>query len=106
MQLHIKFLEGTERESVYRFSPEQSPVTIGRSDKCTIQVSNPNLSRYQCQFIINDRNEWTLRDGRNDNPSSNGTWIYVGGGRAIENGTNIKVGDTLFVAKLDHVNIP
>jgi len=43
---------------------------------------------------------WILTDGRDNKPSTNGTWLYIGEEQTIYNGMIFKASQTLFQVKI------
>lgn len=61
--LLLKFIRGTRAQQAYKFIPEDTPIYIGRSYDCQVQVaSDENLSKYHSQIDFVD-DKWILRDG-------------------------------------------
>lgn len=63
-------------KSVY--NKEKKKITIGRDNQCDIILpKEKGISRFQCSFEFDDRNNnWTLMDG-NKKESMNGTWLLA-----------------------------
>lgn len=55
------------------FSTAKSTVNIGRLSSCEIQITDTMMSKNQAQILLADKG-WTLHDGFNGRPSTNGTW--------------------------------
>lgn len=57
------------------------------------------MSRVQCRIdYIND--DWILKDGDGKKPSTNGTWIYAQEPEILQDGDQIKAGNSLFKVSL------
>ena len=78
-RLEINKLTNSELETAEKFvfySVNQSTITIGRDSKCDISfIGDKSFSRIQTTiFFDKDLNIWRIKDGTNNNPSTNGTW--------------------------------
>jgi hypothetical protein len=86
------------------FLPCMSPITIGRSEKCSLSIKDELLSRYHCEIRISEDFTWTIRDGSYNinNPddswkeSLNATWVFVSENIKIEDGHIFKYNCNLF----------
>ena len=60
------------------YNKEKKKITIGRDNQCDIILpKEKGISRFQCSFEFDDRNNnWTLMDG-NKKKSMNGTWLLA-----------------------------
>lgn len=59
---------------IFKFAINQVKITIGRSKNCDISIDSLSLSKRHCTFTF-ESDLWLLRDGMDDNPSTNGTWL-------------------------------
>ena len=89
--------------SLSTFKYDGGPVTIGRSQNCSVgfREAGSSLSRIQCRIDYID-DKWILKDGDKQKPSTNGTWLFAGDEERIPNteeGLTFKAGGTLFHAK-------
>lgn len=60
------------------FDNSQEIVTIGRDSKCNINFNGDKaFSKIQTTFTYDkDLKVWTIKDGSQDKPSTNGTWYF------------------------------
>lgn len=81
---------------VRQFTIEESPITIGRSSKCSIPfINNSSFSRIQCTITYDEaEKEWKLIDGCEEKNSTNGTWVVANHSFEIENELIFKVLDS------------
>jgi hypothetical protein len=89
--------------SKYLFdSNENDCVTIGRETKCTISFPNDkSFSKVHTTIsYIPNKNYWLLKDGDNDKPSTNGTWIYASHSYEINDNTIFQFGNSNFIIKI------
>jgi hypothetical protein len=64
-------------KAVYSFSPQQSPITIGRQS-CTLNFDSTSISKQHCTIEYNNVNkQWEVSDGYSDRQSTNGTWLWI-----------------------------
>ena len=85
-----------EENSSKTFSINDSPITIGRSDKCKFYINSNGLSRFQ-SYIIFDAQTWWIKDGSIDEKkSTNGTWIFAEEEIEILENSIIKAAETIF----------
>ena len=101
--LTLRFIEGPKVDhksyfSFRTFSPEDSPIKIGRMNDCDIRFDDNSLSRYHCFMCYNDC--WMLYDGDGKKLSTNGTWLFVEQFFDIYDSMVFKVGESLFKAKM------
>ena len=82
--LNIKIFSGNIDKKIYKFLPENSPITIGRSSENNIFIDDDLLSRTHCTIDFYE-NKWYIQDGFAKNgykeecikKSTNGSWIYA-----------------------------
>ena len=82
--LNIKIFSGNIDKKIYKFIPENSPITIGRSLENNIFIEDDLLSRTHCTIDFYE-NKWYIQDGFAKNgykddsikKSTNGSWIYA-----------------------------
>jgi len=98
--LQLKLFGGICQGEVHVIEPSSSPVRIGRHEECEIHIDDNLLSKFQCTIEYTDDNGWILTDGRDNKPSTNGTWLYIGEEQTIYNGMIFKASQTLFQASL------
>jgi hypothetical protein len=82
------------------FSPNQSPISIGRSPECDIIINDNMLSRFHC-FIEYKNGKWYVTDGyiegNFNKKSTNGTWIYAFDDILVKNGMTFKANKNIFI---------
>ena len=98
--LNLKIFSGNIRHGNFTFSPDKSPIIIGRSPDCDICIDDGMLSRFHC--TIEYRNDkWCLKDGKLEGDkvkkSTNGTWIYAYEDTMICEGMIFKANHNLFI---------
>ena len=79
--LNVKIFSGDVKHGVVSFSPNKSPISIGRSPDCDILIDDNMLSRTHCVVEFKN-NKWFIQDGFVNEKgevrkSTNGTWIYA-----------------------------
>ncbi len=79
--LNVKIFSGDVKHGVVSFSPNKSPISIGRSPDCDILIDDNMLSRTHC-IVEFKNNKWFIQDGYVNEKgevrkSTNGTWIYA-----------------------------
>ena len=79
--LNVKIFSGDVKHGVMSFSPNKSPISIGRSPDCDILIDDNMLSRTHC-IVEFKNNKWFIQDGFVNEKgevrkSTNGTWIYA-----------------------------
>jgi len=98
--LMIKFLDGPKAKEIFKFSPDNGIVKVGRANDCQIKFEGNSLSRYQCSLKYVE-NSWFICDGIDGKESTNGTWIFAENFNEVTDGLVIKIGKTLFKAYLE-----
>ena len=56
------------------FTTEKKQIIIGRTSLCDIQVQDKLLSKIHCSINYINNCGWTITDGYNNSPSTNGSW--------------------------------
>ena len=79
---------------------EKKTVTIGRDARCTVQLADPVISKVQCTLSVNEASGWTLTDGASEQPSTNGSWLYLNEAFEVYSGMVLKFQQTVLQAKL------
>jgi hypothetical protein len=97
--LKIKFVDGPRSNEVLKFTPDSTPVILGRMPDCTIILEDTSLSRYQCGFRHTIEG-WKVFDGNCSRHSTNGTWLFVDEPYIITDGLIFKAGAVIFNAKI------
>eukprot|EP01017_Pseudomicrothorax_dubius_P017357 TRINITY_DN19612_c0_g1_i1.p1 TRINITY_DN19612_c0_g1~~TRINITY_DN19612_c0_g1_i1.p1 ORF type:complete len:119 (-),score=9.13 TRINITY_DN19612_c0_g1_i1:125-481(-) len=98
--LEVVFLSGPKKGGKFAFGADQAIIKIGRMNDCNIIFEGSGrVSRYQCS-IISLNGDWILEDGLGTIRSKNGTMLYLDDFYPILNGFKIKIGQTLFLARL------
>jgi len=95
----LKIIEGSEVSNNFTYTPNDSPITIGRSEKCTLPYKSNSISREQC-YLKFVENKWIINDGSiHKKPSTNGTWAYISEEMELNGNHLIKVAETLLFVK-------
>lgn len=81
------------------FKDEGQEIIIGRTPNCDIRIDDKLLSKSQAHIKCND-GMWTLNDGYNNKPSTNGTWLYLNEDFEMFDGMVFKANQTIFEVKL------
>ena len=92
-------IEGEDNKK-YIFHPEaKKRVTIGKGKKCDVRITNDDsLSDINTTLIFDISNGmWNIKDGNDEDASTNGTWIFTNCPVIIYNGMNIKFWNNQFV---------
>ncbi|OMJ66943.1 hypothetical protein SteCoe_36043 [Stentor coeruleus] len=96
--LTIRFVEGPKADHKSTYSPEDSPIKIGRFNDCDIRFEDTSLSRNHCYMYYADA--WMIMDGDGKKLSTNGTWLFVEQFFEFYDGLVFKAGESLFKAKI------
>ncbi|OMJ70726.1 hypothetical protein SteCoe_31225 [Stentor coeruleus] len=96
--LTLKFIEGPKVDFKNTYTPDMSPIRIGRMNECTIKFDDSSLSRCHCMIYYEDG--WMMQDGDGMKPSTNGNWLFVENFFEVFDGMKFKVGETLFKAEI------
>jgi len=81
------------------FDKKNSPIYVGRSDKCNMMFKANSFSRFQFTLIY-EKDNWIIFDGDSKKPSTNGTWSMLKDETEIKNNMVIKVSEISLKAKL------
>ena len=95
-KLILKFIEGPKSGQSYVYTNKNEVIKIGRMPDCSIRFEDSSLSRYQCTLRYVPACGWTIIDGDDLKPSTNGTWLFLDDYFPIKAGTTFKAGMTLF----------
>lgn len=86
------------------FSPNKSPISIGRSPECDVIIDDNMLSRFHC-FIEYKSGKWYVTDGYIEEntikKSTNGTWIYAFDDILIKNEMTFKANKNIFICTFE-----
>ena len=89
---------------ISHFTSNDSPITFGRDSKCNFNINLNNISKIQTTFFITsfafEDNVWVIYDGGENNPSTNGTWIFLEDFFKIFDQMTFKAGKLMFKATL------
>lgn len=99
--LQLKCFGGPCQGEVHTLEPSNRPYRIGRHEECEIHIEDNLLSKFQCSAEYTEGNGWILKDGKDNKPSTNGTWLYIGEEQTIYNGMIFKASQTLFQAAIE-----
>jgi hypothetical protein len=82
------------------FTPEDSPVIIGRT-KSSLNIDSNSISKKHNTIEFNTEEKvWELSDGYDGKKSTNGTWLWISSKIEINQDTCIKMGPNIFMIKL------
>jgi len=102
--INLKIFSGNIKNGNLSFSPEKSPILIGRSQNCDAIIEDNMLSRIHCTCIFKN-DKWYITDGYIENNeikrSTNGTWIYALEDTLITDGTTFKSNHNLFICTFE-----
>jgi len=104
--LNVKIFS-TKTQNIYSLSPDNCPVTIGRSSENNIVIDDDMLSRIHCTIDF-DKDKWYIQDGYARNglqeeetkKSTNGSWIYAYDEIPIKDKMIFKANHNLFICNL------
>ena len=104
--LNVKIFS-TKTQNIYSLSPDNCPVTIGRSSENNIVIDDDMLSRIHCTIDF-DKDKWYIQDGYARNglqeeetkKSTNGSWIYAYDEITIKDKMIFKANHNLFICNL------
>lgn len=90
--LEITDLSNNKEKRVFT-SESEGAITIGRNAKCTYAfANNKHFSRIQTSIVYNKQsNQWTIIDGSEEKPSTNGTWVFGTHSFLIKNKMTIEI---------------
>ena len=98
--LRVQFLEGEKAAQSFTYTPNDSPIVMGRMKDCSLKFDDTGLSRYQCTVVF-EESRWWVKDGSGTKGSTNGTWVYVRETFVLRRvQTIIKVGAVMISAKI------
>jgi hypothetical protein len=87
-----------ESENEFEFSMDDGPVTVGRSETCSVKVTGKNISRVQCTFYYDQG--WIVKDG-GSSASLNGTWFMPLEQAEVTDGMIFNANRTIFSATFE-----
>ena len=104
--LNVKIFS-TKTQNIYSLTPDNCPVTIGRSSENNIVIDDVMLSRIHCTIDF-DKDKWYIQDGYARNglqeeetkKSTNGSWIYAYDEIPIKDKMIFKANHNLFICNL------
>ena len=105
--LNVKIFS-TKTQNIYSLTPDNCPVTIGRSSENNIVIDDDMLSRIHCTIDF-DKDKWYIQDGYARNglqeeeetkKSTNGSWIYAYDEITIKDKMIFKANHNLFICNL------
>ena len=101
IKINVKIFSENEKYEPYSFNYDiPEPIYIGRDCDCIISIEDKRLSRIHCTLNYNKENKfWFLKDGGNNNFSTNGTWLYAAEEYEIFDGMIFKTNHNLFKCK-------
>ena len=104
--LNVKIFS-TKTQNIYSLTPDNCPVTIGRSSENNIVIDDDMLSRIHCTIYF-DKDKWYIQDGyarnglqkKKKKKSTNGSWIYAYDEIPIKDKMIFKANHNLFICNL------
>ena len=104
--LNIKIFS-TKSQKIFKLTPDNCPVTLGRSSDNSIVIDDDMLSRIHCTIDFS-KDKWYIQDGYAKNglqeeeikKSTNGSWIYAYDEIPIVDGMIFKANHNLFTCNL------
>ena len=104
--LNVKIFS-TKTQNIYSLTPDNCPITIGRSSENNIVIDDDMLSRIHCTIDF-DKDKWYIQDGYARNglqeeetkKSTNGSWIYAYDEIPIKDKMIFKANHNLFICNL------
>ena len=105
--LNIKIVSANTQQKIFKISPSDCPIKIGRKVDNNISIEDNMLSRVHCTINYNN-NKWYIQDGNETNSiqkegikkSTNGTWIYAFEDFPIVDKMVFKANHSLFICNL------
>ena len=83
-------------QKIFTLTPDNCPVTIGRSSDNSICIDDDMLSRIHCVVCYEKNyNIWVIKDGGEKGMSTNGTWIFAFDEIEIKEGMIFKINANL-----------
>ena len=106
LYLNVKVFS-TKAQKIFTLTPDNCPVTIGRSSDNSIVIDDDMLSRIHCTIDF-DKDKWYIQDGFAKNglqeeeikKSTNGSWIYAYDEIPITDKMIFKANHNLFICNL------
>lgn len=102
--INFKMFSGNIKQCNLTFSPNKTPIIIGRSKDCDVIIEDKMLSRFHCSIEFR-KDKWFVTDGYLENnnikKSTNGTWIYASEDTLISNGMIFKANNSLFICSFE-----
>jgi hypothetical protein len=73
-------------------------ITLGRQENCEVKLTGNLVSKVHCTIFYTPEKGWILFDGdiKSNQPSTNGTWIYMGDNMEIYDSMIFKSGKVMF----------
>lgn len=91
-----------EQRIVYNFGKKDSPIVLGRGKSSAVRIESTFLSKKHTTIEYNKNLKlWQIRDGNEDKPSLNGTWLLLDTKYELKEECFIKIGTN--VIKLSFV---
>jgi hypothetical protein len=101
MNVTLIVLDGKQKDKAIPLPPP-SIFVIGRDKRCHLRPHSPLVSRFHCAIT-----QWVGKVLVRDLKSANGTFVNnekVQGERAVRDGDTLRVGNVLFVFRIDSAN--
>lgn len=95
-------IKAVETDESFEFTDQDSPITVGRSETCSVKIFGKNISRVQCTFYYEQG--WVVKDGGNS-ASLNGTWFMPIDQTEVVDGMIFNANKTIFSVKLENHNV-
>jgi hypothetical protein len=94
--MDITIEQKNKNKHIYRFTSDESPITIGRHN-CKVNMDSNSISKIHCTLEYNiNTNFWQISDGSGDKISLHGIWLWIVNKIEISCETQIKLGNNIF----------
>ena len=93
IKLKLKIFGGPSAGEIFYYKADlnNKPIIIGRTPECDIRINDKLLSKSQASIAFApDEASWVLTDGKDNKPSTNGTWLYLNENFSMHSGMIFK----------------
>jgi pSer/pThr/pTyr-binding forkhead associated (FHA) protein len=85
-----------EQRIFYSFGIKDSPIILGRGKDCKVRIESTFLSKKHTTIEYNKEvRVWQIRDGDENKPSLNGTWLLLDTKHELKDENFIKIGNNV-----------
>ncbi len=82
-----------DQRMVYHFEIKDSPIVLGRGKSIGVRIESTFLSKNHTTIEYNKHLKlWQIRDGSDNKPSLNGTWLLLDAKYELNEESYIKIG--------------